>query len=288
MEEGILTLRIRTVARLTGVREATLRAWERRYGFPTPERGANNYRAYSREEAEAIRRVSRLVAQGYAVSEAISVVRSVPTSALPVRERVEERFWSAVMVLDERGATEVLDEAQRSMTPLQLTDDVLMPLLRKMSQRLDVAREHLASAAIRQKLRWMLEHVPAPDGGPTAVLACPPRDQHEGGLLSLGLHLRMAGWKVVVLGADTPASAVSAAAKDAHAHLVALSFVRHYGAEEFESVVRDVSTSVEVPVVVGGPGAQEHLSRVGGLGAHFAGSAAELRFTARTLGIAGA
>ncbi len=91
-----MTLRIRTIARLTGIREATLRAWERRYGFPRPDRNESNYRVYSREEVEDIRRVAKLITEGLSVSEAIAQVRTVPVTELPVRERLVERFWSAV------------------------------------------------------------------------------------------------------------------------------------------------------------------------------------------------
>ena len=39
-------LRIRDVVERTGVGEATLRAWEQRYGFPEPERLPSGHRRY--------------------------------------------------------------------------------------------------------------------------------------------------------------------------------------------------------------------------------------------------
>ena len=38
--------RIHVVAEMTGIPAATLRAWERRYGIPSPERTASGYRLY--------------------------------------------------------------------------------------------------------------------------------------------------------------------------------------------------------------------------------------------------
>ncbi|MFP2933619.1 MerR family transcriptional regulator, partial [Pyxidicoccus sp. 3LG] len=177
-----MTLRIRTIARLTGIREATLRAWERRYGFPRPHRSeGNNYRVYTRDEVEALRRVARLIQQdGLAVSEAIAQVRATPLQQLPTPERLNERFWSAVMVLDGDEVTRVLDEAQSSMDVESYCDRFLMPLLREMGVRLDVAREHLASAFVRQRLRQVLEGVEGSVDGPRALLACPAKDYHEG------------------------------------------------------------------------------------------------------------
>ncbi|HEX8825158.1 MAG TPA: MerR family transcriptional regulator [Archangium sp.] len=272
-----MTLRIRTIARLTGIREATLRAWERRYGFPRPVRNESNYRVYSREEVEHIRRVARLISEGLAVSEAIAQVRTLPVAELPVRERLVERFWSAVMVLDGDEADRVLGEAQATMDVEAYCDTLLMPLLREMGARLDIAREHLASALIRQRLRALVLAEDARREGPRALLACPERDLHEGGLLALGLHLKRKGWRVMLLGADTPVEALQAACQQVHPELVALSCVRRREAAELEQLLRGVvGACAPSLVVVGGPGAREHLKAIFSAGAQYAESADEL------------
>jgi DNA-binding transcriptional MerR regulator len=275
-----VTLRIRTIARLTGIREATLRAWERRYGFPRPHRSENNYRVYTHEEVERIRRVASLIGEGLSVSEAILQVRESPAQALPAvssSHRLAERFWSAVMGLDGDEALRVLDEAQASMDVESYCDGFLMPLLREMSTRLDVAREHLASAFIRQRLRALLDAEASAVLGPRALLACPARDTHEGGLLALGLHLKRRGWRVTLLGADTPAEALQSACAQVHPDLVALSFMRRREPEDFATVLREaLQACAPIPLVVGGPGAREHLKALFTLGAQYAESAEEL------------
>lgn len=270
-------LRIRTIARLTGIREATLRAWERRYGFPRPHRSENNYRAYTREEVEAIRRVAKLIAEGLSVSEAIAQVRTTPEAELPAKERLADRFWSSVMVMDNDEADRVLGEAQASMEVEAFCDEFLMPLLRDMARRLDVAREHMASALVRQRLRSLLLAGDVRPEGPRVVLACPERDMHEGGLLALGLHLKRRGWRVMVLGADTPVEALRSTCQQVKPDVVALSFVRRYEAEEFLRVLGNaVAACVPSQVVVGGPSAREHLKALFGVGAQYAESADEL------------
>jgi MerR family transcriptional regulator, light-induced transcriptional regulator len=270
-----VSLRIRTIARLTGIREATLRAWERRYGFPSPARGKNNYRTYSREEVEAIRRVAHLLDEGFSTSEAIAQVRSVPLGALPLVHQLRERFWSAVAVLDTEGAEAVLSEAQALMTAVAFSDNLLLPLLRDMAERLDIAREHLASALVRQRLR-ALAQAPGPAAGPRAVLACPAGELHEGGLLGLAVHLKARGWRLSLLGADTPVEAVLDAARAAQAEVVALSFVTPRPAEEVERYLRAVVAGSPAPVVVGGPVARDSLRRVAASGAHFGETAEEV------------
>lgn len=270
-------LRIRTIARLTGIREATLRAWERRYGFPRPHRSENNYRAYTREEVENIRRVAHHIADGLSVSEAISQVKTTPVQALPTGERLFERFWSAVMVMDVDEARRVLDEGQASMEVEVYCNGFLLPLLREMGLRLDIAREHMASALIRQRLRALLDSEEQRPDGPRALLACPVRDHHEGGLLALGLHLKRRGWRVTLLGADTPAEALCSACAQVRPEMVALSFVRTREVEELTQLLMEaVRACAPAQVVVGGPGAREHLKTIFSLGAQYAESADEL------------
>jgi predicted DNA-binding transcriptional regulator AlpA/methylmalonyl-CoA mutase cobalamin-binding subunit len=273
-----MTLRIRTIARLTGIREATLRAWERRYGFPRPHRTESNYRVYSREEVESVRRVAKLMDEGgLSVSEAIAQVKSIPVAVLPVRERLVERFWSAVMVMEGDEADRVLSEAQASMEVEAYCDTFLLPLLREMGVRLDVAREHLASALIRQRLRGLLQAEESRQTGPRGVLACPERDLHEGGLLALGLHLKRRGWRVTVLGADTPPEALRAACQLVRPELVALSFIRRREPEEFRQTLQAAVVACEPRlVVVGGSGAREHLKVIFELGTQYAESVEEL------------
>lgn len=270
-----MNLRIRTIARLTGIREATLRAWERRYGFPTPARGQNNYRGYSKDEVEALRRVAALLEQGLSASEAIGQVRSTPPGSDSALEQLRHRFWSAAGAMDTEGADAALAEAHRDMSPIALCDEFLLPLLRQMSDRLDVAREHLASALVRQRLRALVL-APAPGLGPKVVLACPSGERHDGGLLGLGVHLKAAGYRLTLLGSDTPADAVVEGTRSTNGDVVALSFVTPRPAEDMAAFIRAVTHGVQVPVMVGGPFAREHKALVAEAGGRFGESAEEV------------
>ena len=67
--------RIRAVADLTGVSTATLRAWERRYGVPTPSRTASAYRLYGDDDVALVSQMRDLVESGVAPAEAARVLR---------------------------------------------------------------------------------------------------------------------------------------------------------------------------------------------------------------------
>jgi len=55
---------IGTVERDTGIGRDTLRIWERRYGFPTPERNDKGERVYSAEQIRRLQRIRRMLDQG--------------------------------------------------------------------------------------------------------------------------------------------------------------------------------------------------------------------------------
>jgi len=65
-------LTISAVERETGLSKDTLRAWERRYGFPLPERDARGDRRYPPQQVERLRKIKRLVDHGFRPSKIIS------------------------------------------------------------------------------------------------------------------------------------------------------------------------------------------------------------------------
>jgi PAS domain S-box-containing protein len=67
-------LTLKAVSRRTGVPAATLRTWERRYGFMHPARSPSGYRLYGEEEVAQILQVKPLLDAGVRVSEAIAAV----------------------------------------------------------------------------------------------------------------------------------------------------------------------------------------------------------------------
>jgi DICT domain-containing protein len=88
-EEAALS--IGEVVAATGIGEATLRAWERRFGFPTPRREPSGHRRYSRADVEGIRSVVRERGRGLSLAVAIERVTAEgsgpPSLFAPLRAR---------------------------------------------------------------------------------------------------------------------------------------------------------------------------------------------------------
>ena len=65
------------LAERTGLTVATLRAWEARYGLPTPRRSASGHRRYSPGDADQVREVLRLRATGLSLEAAAARARDL-------------------------------------------------------------------------------------------------------------------------------------------------------------------------------------------------------------------
>jgi MerR family transcriptional regulator, light-induced transcriptional regulator len=80
------------VAARTGVAEGTLRMWERRHGFPAPERLPMGHRRYSERDIELVRRVAAERAAGVSLAVAIERAGREPeTDVLSVYASLRRR-----------------------------------------------------------------------------------------------------------------------------------------------------------------------------------------------------
>lgn len=84
-------LSIGDVVRATGLTEPTLRAWERRYKFPQPQREPSGHRRYSPEEVERILRVVADRERGIALPVAVERVRLAPSRVPSLFAQLRER-----------------------------------------------------------------------------------------------------------------------------------------------------------------------------------------------------
>lgn len=252
-------VRIGELARRTGIPASTLRAWERRYGVITPERGDSGYRLYDEDDERRLRRMVELVGSGLAPAEAArrlsSEITATGPSAVAAGDlRVE--LASAVAAFDERRADQALDRAVTLLSTDSLLDDVLLPVLRGLADG-TVGQEHFASNLIRGRL-LALARGWGGGSGRLALLACPEGELHDLSLIAFGLALRARGWRVSFLGANTPIEALAAAAAQVEPELVVLSA---FDAPLLESVEADLRRlGKRYRVVVAGPGASDELA----------------------------
>lgn len=118
---------IGAVVKATGVGEATLRQWESRFGFPTPEREPSGHRRYSEKAIEQIRAVVRHRADGLPLRLAIERAETAdepPTSSIFARLR-RRRPELAPQALKSRHLA-TLSRAVEEETAAQAEDGLLI------------------------------------------------------------------------------------------------------------------------------------------------------------------
>jgi DNA-binding transcriptional MerR regulator len=202
------SLRIGELADRTGLTPALLRAWERRYGVLQPVRTPAGYRLYSEADEARIRSMQQLLASGVAPREAAGVVIGETGEAASVSESVEtgdsDALRAALKSFDESAAQAAFDALLARYSTAAVVCDIVLPYLADLGRR------------------WLLGLARGWDGGrgPCAVLACPGGERHDIGLIGFGLVLRALGWRVALLGADTPDASVAEAATQLQAAAV--------------------------------------------------------------------
>src|SRR5262245_16989141 len=64
---------LKVVLKETGLAADTLRAWERRYGLPVPQRTSGGHRLYSQRDIETIKWLMKRQAEGLSISRAVDM-----------------------------------------------------------------------------------------------------------------------------------------------------------------------------------------------------------------------
>ncbi len=228
---------IRTVAERTGVSVHTLRAWERRYGVPKPNRlPSNRYRLYDEQDIADVLWLKQQVAVGVAPAQATRVLEQQRRARLvgvavdaSLPSALQSALETAFVQSDMDTARVILDRVFAELAPEQALLQVIQPAVREVGNRwmrneMTVWQEHLASQAVRQKLHVVLESQPAlPQTMPLLVAACAPGEEHELGLLMFALLARQQGWRVTYLGRSTPLGDLSDLARAAKPNWLAVS-----------------------------------------------------------------
>jgi DNA-binding transcriptional MerR regulator len=265
------TLRIGELSRRTGVSAELLRAWERRYGLLEPARTAGGLRLYSAEDHRRVVAMRRELDAGHSAAEAARIVLAgsgaAPAgAAAPPPGALDEArasLTAAFERFDAQAADAILDRLLAAFTVETVVSEVLLPYLAELGERWErgeasVAQEHFASNAIRARLLGLARGWDR-GAGPVAVLACAPGEQHDLPLIMLGLSLRERGWRIVFLGAATPAASIAETADRIGPALVVVSATDPAALRREQRALAAIGTRHRL--AVGGAGARPAQAR---------------------------
>lgn len=232
---------IGALSRATGVPPDTLRTWERRYGFPKPERTDSGHRRYSMATLERLRLVREALQLGH---RAANVIRAeLPTLRDLVEEgrksesadgeprvsrRVIDRWIELVRRFDGRGFER---ELRASLAALGVPSFLAMraaPFIQALGDRwadglIGVRHEHFASERLSEFFIRQWRPLSDACSGPAVVCATPGGERHALGLQMAAFTLALNNIRVVYLGADLPALEIAQAVTQHAARAVVLS-----------------------------------------------------------------
>ncbi len=157
---------IAAVSKLTGISCHTLRVWERRYGFPVPERSPSGHRRYDRLQVQLLCRLSELNRSGrQPIGELISRLTAdlvapgepeIPSNGAideAVRTKLVSRLIAGVIAVAEREYASFVSR----LDPFGLVNKVIHPALIEAGEGwfrkcYSVFEERLITVFLRQKL----------------------------------------------------------------------------------------------------------------------------------------
>ena len=115
-----------------------------------------------------------------------------------------------------------------------------------------IAREHFFSNFLRNKLGARFQHLNALGQGRRLVAACPAGEHHELGLIQFALAAAGQGYRLVLLGADVPATEIAAAARIAECRAVVLSASAQMPDADLARELAALVALTPLPILVGG------------------------------------
>jgi DNA-binding transcriptional MerR regulator len=243
---------LKVVLQETNLAADTLRAWERRYGLPVPQRTAGRHRLYSQYDIETIKWLLARQAEGLSISRAVdlwnehhasgvdplagfapsvlSPAQAIPAIYIPPNTNLDllrGQWIEACMNFSEINSERVLNQAF-SMFPVEA---VCIDILQKGMVEIGglwyengatVQQEHFASGLAMRRLDALMSASPAPTRDQTVLIGCPPNEWHTFTTLLLALFLRRRGLNVIYLGANVPAEQFEETVKSVNGKLVIL------------------------------------------------------------------
>lgn len=259
-------LSIAAVERDTGLGKDTLRVWERRYGFPCPQRDATGERVYPLDQVEKLRILRRLVDHGYRPSKLIEsspdeLARLLHACGSAVHADEEARgTLSLVRVSHSEELKCALSKSLARLGLQRFVTQTLVPLNVAVGEAwlrgdIGVHEEHLYTEIAQNLLRGAIAAIPA-GAPPRVLLTTLPGEQHGLGLLMAQAVLASEGAYCLSLGNQTPLPDICSAAVVGEFDVVALSFSSAYPVRKaFEDLteVRD-ALPIGVELWAGGQG----------------------------------
>lgn len=281
---------ITAVERDTGLSKDVLRMWERRYGFPAPERDSNGERVYPLDQVERLRVIKRLIDKGFRPGKLLassdidlqSMLRPEATDA----EITGNFDYQPYLAQLREGQLETLRQGLQQQVARQglhrFVLDTALPLTIAVGEawmrgEVRVHEEHAYTEVLKSLLRQSMSNL-ARGNAPRVLLTTVPDEEHGVGLLMAEVLLTLEGAHCISLGTRTPLLDIVDAASHHAVDCVALSFSSSFPPRQAVQQITELRRllPIEIELWIGGAGSERLQLPQGIHIGHGAGGPAQL------------
>jgi len=272
-------LSIGALSRAADISVETLRTWERRYGYPVPERKASGHRLYPLDSVPRLRRIAQALAGGHRAREVVAASdaeltallqsASTPNSQppLPPESADTSELVAAIRCFDALGLTRPLLSEWARLGALDFLRHRIAPLVREVGDRwasgdLDIRHEHFVSERIGDLLGTLRLPFDERATGPLVILATLPGETHALGLQMAALLISTAGRRVCYVGTEMPVPEIVSLARELRPATVGLSVSEASRGRTSSAKISRLRDDLppRTTLIVGGRGAPKTLS----------------------------
>ena len=239
-------LSISAVERDTGLSKDVLRVWERRYGFPLPDRDANGERLYPLAQVERLRAIKRLMDAGHRPGKLLSLSEAELDTLVSRQSRprradesgdLQRDILDLVRNHDMPGLRLRLSRLQMKQGLQEFVVETVAPLNRAVTEawmrgELEIFEERAYTEQVQVVLHAAMSPRAQCTTQPRILLATFPNELNALGLLMVEALLAPEGTQCISLGTQAPIPEIAAAAAAFQADIVALSFSSAFSSKQ--------------------------------------------------------
>lgn len=263
MSESAQYYSIGAVERDTGVARDTLRVWERRYGFPSPQRNTKGERLYSEQQLRQLQRIQRLLGQGYrpgkllrlSGDDLLKIETELGESSVETMPVSVQTLIDAATGYDSEAFEDDLNRLYEKQGMRKFILKTIVPLLRAVGElwvagKMQIYQEHFLSEQLLRFFSAETAKLQKHCKKPVVLLATLPGEQHTLGLMMVAAMLASHKVSTLNLGGEVPVDQIAAAADQFDVDVVGVTFssAYHYPSirQHLEELRDSVSEGVEI------------------------------------------
>jgi len=266
-----ILLTIADVERETGISRDTLRIWERRYGFPAPQRNQRSERIYTGKQLEQLRIIKQLLDKGMRPGklaalnlQQLRLLAQLPEKTLLISSEVQSLL--ACIINGQCAALPGRLEALQQQNGLRfLLTEVVAPLTKAVGEawfdgRISIFDEHQYTEQMRMVLTNALGAIhPQCTGSPRILLTTMPGELHGIGLLMAACLCALEGLEILLLGVQTPLEEIVRGAVENRCTIVGISCSTHINRRTIATQLVRLRKQLRTDILIwiGGDGVSE-------------------------------